>query len=154
MVRKKILKCCCTIGLIGTLISNISLATTGTVTGGEVNIRERADSKALEVSVAKKGEKVEVIGEEGNWYHIKFENVTGYISKDYVDTDYVGNTETTPAPETPVENPPVSETPVETPPDQNTQEPENNSDVTIPEEPESTDNQTPENDETRRKCSR
>lgn len=143
MVRKKILKCCCAIGLIGTLISNISLAATGTVTGGEVNIRERADSKALEVSVAKKGEKVEVIGEEGNWYHIKFENVTGYISKDYVDTDYAGSTEAPQEPETPVENPPTLETPsetkpednppVENSPEQNEQEPENNSNVTTPE---------------------
>ena len=107
MVIKKVLKSICALSFVGIILSGTALAATGTVTGSEVNIREKADSKSLEVSVAKKGEKVEVIGEEGNWYHVKFENVTGYMSKDYVDTDYTSEDTSTSSVTPELEAPPV-----------------------------------------------
>lgn len=99
---KKFFKSVCILAIAEILLTTTALAATGTVTGERVRIRKEADSKSIEVSLAKKGEKVEVIGDEGNWYHVKFENVTGYISKDYVSTDYSSstpNTTTTPEPE-------------------------------------------------------
>lgn len=78
--------------LILIMIPSYVFAVSGKVTGTNVRIREKASSKSPEVSVATKGEKVDVIGEEDNWYQVKFENVTGYISKDYVDTDYKSTT--------------------------------------------------------------
>ena len=80
------------IGIV--LLTNSVFGVTGTVTGEKVRIREKASSNSSEISLATKGEKVDVIGEEGNWYKITFEKITGYISKDYVDTTYnSGNTE-------------------------------------------------------------
>lgn len=74
--------------LISSLFVNSVFATTGKVTGNVVRIREKADVKSPEVSVATKNETVEVIGEEENWYKVNFEKVTGYISKDYVEANY------------------------------------------------------------------
>lgn len=74
--------------LVSSLFVNSVFATTGKVTGNIVRIREKADVKSPEVSVATKNETVEIIGEEGNWYKVNFEKVTGYISKDYVEANY------------------------------------------------------------------
>jgi SH3-like domain-containing protein len=78
-----------TAGAIGfMLMGNSVFAVTGTVTGSSVRIRKDASKSSEEVSVATKGEKVNVIGDDGDWYKVEFEDVTGYISKDYVDTQY------------------------------------------------------------------
>ena len=44
MVIKKVLKSICALSLVGIILSGTALAATGTVTGSEVNIREKADS--------------------------------------------------------------------------------------------------------------
>ena len=88
---RDVLKTLSIIVLMMILLTSSVFAVTGTVTGSTVRIREGASSNSPEVSAAKKGEKVEIIGEEGNWYHVKFETKTGYISKDYVDTDYTSD---------------------------------------------------------------
>jgi len=76
-------------GFIGlTFLCNSVIATSGTVTGTSVRIREEASSSSEVISVATQGEKVNVISEEDGWYKVEFENVTGYISKDYVNTDF------------------------------------------------------------------
>ena len=139
-MAKKFFKVCLAIVVMLILLTSSVLATTGTVTGSTVRIREKADSKSPEVSAATKGEKVEIIGEEGNWYKVKFEKITGYISKDYVDTDYSSGSSTStttttqeseasneivqePEPETPVETTQESEKVGET--EEITQEQEN-----------------------------
>ena len=70
------------------LLSNSVSAVTGKVTGNSVRIREKASSSSEVISLATKGEEVNVIGEEDGWYKIEFEDVTGYISTSYIDTDY------------------------------------------------------------------
>jgi len=85
---KRVVKTMLSMGIILVLLSSSVLAVTGKVTGNTVRIREKASSNSAEVSAATKDEVVEILGEEGDWYHVKFENVTGYMSKDYVDTDY------------------------------------------------------------------
>ena len=115
------------------LLTSSVLAVTGTVTGSTVRIREKASSNSPEVSAATKGEKVEIIGEEGNWYQVKFEKVTGYISKDYVDTDEAVTTTTTPEPE-PEPAAPEPESPVVEEP-----EPEQPEQAQEPEVPETTE---------------
>ena len=94
-MAKKVVKIMLSMGLVLVLLSSSVLAVTGKVTGNTVRIREKASSNSAEISVATKGEVVEIIGEEGNWYHIKFEKVTGYISKDYVDTEYTSEDSST-----------------------------------------------------------
>lgn len=132
---KKVLKGMCAFGVSFVLLSQSVLAASGKVTGNNVRIREKADSKAPEISVATKGETVEVIGEEGNWYQVNFENVTGYISKDYVDTDYAENsqaavTEIPTEPETPPQEP-VEENPTEEIPEVVSEEPSQEPEVTV-----------------------
>lgn len=62
----------------------------GTVNGEAVRIREKASTSSEVISLAVEGEKVNVIGKEGDWYKVEFENVTGYISSSYVDTEFNG----------------------------------------------------------------
>lgn len=68
-------------------LHNYSFAATGTVTGSSVRIRKEASATSEVISVATKGEKVEVLAEEDGWYKINFEDITGYISADFVETD-------------------------------------------------------------------
>lgn len=84
------------VSFIAVILLNVQVfaSATGKVTGNHVRIREKASSKSIEVSVAMKDEKVEILGEEGDWYYIKFEKVTGYISKEFVDTDYKSDSNT------------------------------------------------------------
>ena len=124
MVKRVLLS----MAIILILLTTSVFAVTGKVTGSKVRIREKADIKSIEVSVAKKDEIVNVIGEEGDWYKVQFENVTGYMSKEYVDTDYKAgdqdkepdltpsttpnDQEQTPEPETPttqIDNPPETD---------------------------------------------
>lgn len=151
---KRVLKIVVAMSVITILLTSSALAVTGTVTGSTVRIREKASSNSQEISVATKGEKVEIIGEEGNWYQVKFEKVTGYISKDYVDAEEAVTTTTTtpepvsepeePAPTTepettesenlepePAEEAPVESEPVETTTPVQTQEYEENQTITL-----------------------
>ena len=84
MIRR-VVKVALVIGLILIFFAGSVLAATGRVTGNNVRIRAKASSNSEEKSVATKNEKVEILGEEGDWYYIKFENVTGYMSKDYIE---------------------------------------------------------------------
>ncbi|MBR4627189.1 MAG: PASTA domain-containing protein [Ruminococcus sp.] len=49
-----------------------------------LNIRQMATTDSKIIGGADKGEKVEIIGEDGSWYIIKYKNVKGYVSKDYI----------------------------------------------------------------------
>lgn len=101
------------------LLGSSVFAATGKVTGSKVRIREKADASSKELSIATQGETVEVIGEEGDWYKVNFEKYTGYMSKEYIDTDFSGGSTTsepvTETPTTPTEEPEEPETPTETP---------------------------------------
>lgn len=56
----------------------------------EVNIREKADKNADIVGGLLKGERVEVLSDEGDWYKISYEDsdsnkkMTGYAAKQFV----------------------------------------------------------------------
>lgn len=49
-----------------------------------LNIRKSPSMESEIIGGADKGEKVVIIGEDGNWYIIRYQNVTGYVSKDYI----------------------------------------------------------------------
>lgn len=66
-------------------ISTISkAATTLKVTGDTLNIRKIPSTDSKVVAMLFKGVECEMLGEEGNWYKIKYKTYTGYVSKDYV----------------------------------------------------------------------
>lgn len=89
--KKFILSCLC---ILFFSFSNEVFAATGIVTGKTVRIRESADSNSDIVTNAYRNDEVTVLDEEGEWYHVKYEGKTGYISKEYVEVkEYVGTSE-------------------------------------------------------------
>ena len=58
-------------------------AATVEVTGDTLNIRKGPSTSSNIVATLSKGVKCELVGEEGDWYQIKYKNYSGYISKQY-----------------------------------------------------------------------
>ena len=92
-----------------------SIAATGTATVDSLRVREKPSASSEIVEMLSVGQKVEILGTEGDWYKIKFNNVIGYVSKTYLSTTDVitGAETTTPTTTTPTETTP--ETPSATP---------------------------------------
>lgn len=67
-------------------------ASTGTITGKSVRLREKATTDSEALTTMKKGEKVEILSEVENWYNVNFEDKTGYVSKDYVEVEEIADT--------------------------------------------------------------
>lgn len=87
---KKICLLCCVFFII--LLKYNVFAQMGTVTGKNVRLRESATTDSKILSTMSKNEKVEIIGEEDNWYNVKYKDKTGYVSKDYVKLEEVIDT--------------------------------------------------------------
>lgn len=72
-------------------ISSTSSAntTTGTVINVTTNLRVRSDSGTNYgvIGYLYNGQKVEIQGEKGDWYKIKFNSSSGYISKEYIKSE-------------------------------------------------------------------
>lgn len=85
----KLKKVAITLAVILFILTNIkySLGVTGKITAETIRIRAEAttDSKIIEIGNA--GEKVDILGLEGDWYKVSFKNKTGYIYKDYLTPD-------------------------------------------------------------------
>lgn len=138
-VTKRCLGICLFVSIILIVLSNVVLAETGTIIASSVRIREDATTSSEVISVAKKDEEVEVIGEKNGWYQVKFENITGYISADYVKTNYTAESqsqEPTQEPEEPVQEPESKPEEPQTPqePVQNETKPEINSTINLEKE--------------------
>ena len=66
-------------------ISTYSYGTdTGVITGETVKLRQVASLEAKLVTLLSVNDKVEVLGQEGDWYKVKYKENTGYVYKDYV----------------------------------------------------------------------
>lgn len=85
----KLKKVAITLAVILFILTNIkySLGVTGKITAETIRIRAEAttDSKIIEIGNA--GEKVDIVGVEGDWYKVSFKGKTGYIYKDYLTPD-------------------------------------------------------------------
>ena len=66
------------------LVSNKSMATTATVNTDTLKLRKEASTDSDVLSLLNLGEKLEVIEKVGDWYKVKVNNKTGYVSKDYI----------------------------------------------------------------------
>ena len=68
---------------------------TGTVKVGDsrLNVRAKASMSGKVIGKLYTGNKVEIKGEDGNWYKINYKGKTGYISKKYVKTSSTTITE-------------------------------------------------------------
>ncbi|NLT10475.1 MAG: SH3 domain-containing protein, partial [Ruminococcus sp.] len=50
----------------------------------DLNVRKGPSTDSDRIGSLAKGTKMEIVGSEGNWYKIVYENGYGYVSKDYV----------------------------------------------------------------------
>ncbi|MBQ9459100.1 MAG: SH3 domain-containing protein [Oscillospiraceae bacterium] len=57
---------------------------TGVITGDIVNVRRGPGVSYERVETLAKGREVTVLGEEDGWYHIQWNNSTGYVLKEYL----------------------------------------------------------------------
>ena len=67
------------------IFSGIVKATEVEITGDIINLRQEASTDSTIIIQIAKGEKCELLEEEGNWYRIKYGDYTGYVSKDYAE---------------------------------------------------------------------
>lgn len=89
-----------TLSILAIMITSISLffintsfaANTATVTVETANLRETASSSSKILELINKGESVEVVEKEEDWYKVKYKGIVGYLRNDLVS---VSNEETT-----------------------------------------------------------
>lgn len=107
------------------LVSNKSMATTAIVNTDTLKLRKEASTDSDVLSLLNLGEKLEVIEKAGDWYKVKVNNKTGYVSKDYikvseeisnnnVEEENVDNTNQTTNTQTPTETTVIEEQQEET----------------------------------------
>lgn len=60
-----------------------------TIDGSSVNCREKASTSASSLGKFAEGDYVCVTGQNDDWYRISYKGGSAYVSKDYVDGDYV-----------------------------------------------------------------
>ena len=71
--------------IIMTMIATVAWAATGTVNTQDSNMREGASTSKNVIKQLAKGTEVNILSEEGEWYQISVNNITGYVNKKYID---------------------------------------------------------------------
>ena len=107
-MKKKKISTIVIIFILLIIVALNSIAATGTATVDSLRVREKPSASSEIVEMLSVGQKVEILGTEGDWYKIKFNNVIGYVSKTYLSTTDVitGAETTTPTTTTPTETTP------------------------------------------------
>ena len=59
-------------------------AKSGTVNATSLNVRKEPSADAEKAGSLKNGTKVEILGEEGDWYQIRYNDLTGYAKKEFI----------------------------------------------------------------------
>ena len=73
------------ISLASMLFINISLAAnTGTINVDVANLRREANAESTILEQITLNQEVEILGEEGDWYQVTYNQITGYVSKELV----------------------------------------------------------------------
>ena len=70
--------------IIMTMIATVAWAATGTVNTQDLNMREGASTSKKVIKQLAKGTEVNILSEEGEWYQISVNNITGYVNKKYI----------------------------------------------------------------------
>ena len=63
---------------------NASIASTGIVNTPAARVREKASTDSEIIKNIYEDDKVEIVGEEGEWYKVKIDGKTGYVSKSLI----------------------------------------------------------------------
>lgn len=85
--KKKILVSLIIILMLLTITIVSSAASDGVITGKTVKLREEPSMDGSLVTLLSVDNKVEVLGKDGEWYHIKYKDYEGYVYQDYVDVE-------------------------------------------------------------------
>lgn len=64
-------------------ISVVSSAATVKITADFINVRKEASTSSNVIATLSKDVECEYLGEEGEWYKVKYQRYTGYVSKEY-----------------------------------------------------------------------
>lgn len=104
-MKKKKISTIVIIFILLIIVALNSIAATGTATVDSLRVREKPSASSEIIEMISVGQKAEILGVEGDWYKVKFNNVVGYVSKTYLSTtDVITGTETTtPTTTTPTE---------------------------------------------------
>lgn len=80
------------------LTSSITIAVSeqkGKVVTDTLRLRKEASLESTVLELLYKDNEVEIVGEEGDWYKVKYNTYTGYVSKEFVEKESQNSTETT-----------------------------------------------------------
>ncbi len=61
-----------------------AVAETGTVRVGDLMLREKPSTSANKLYTLSMGDEVEILGQEGDWYKVRFGKLTGYVYASYI----------------------------------------------------------------------
>lgn len=70
--------------LWGLVITSNSLATTAIVNTDTLKLRKEASTDSTVLELLNQNQQIEVIKQEGDWYQVKYDGITGYVHKDYI----------------------------------------------------------------------
>ncbi len=74
--------------LISMFFINISFAAnTGKIIVETARLREKPDTDSKVLELTSQGEEVEILEEDGEWYKVKYNKITGYIRKDLIEVE-------------------------------------------------------------------
>lgn len=80
------------------IMASSTFANTGTLKDTDfLNVRENPSTSANIVTVLPENASFDILSEEGDWYKIKYQNTTGYVSKQYVSVSEVNTNSNIPA---------------------------------------------------------
>ena len=83
---KKLLNILSIIIIFALIMASVSFANTGTLKDTDfLNVRESPSTSSNVVTVLPADASFDIIAEEGDWYQIKYQDYTGYVSKQYVE---------------------------------------------------------------------
>lgn len=94
-LRNVILVLILNIVLILICINIPTYAYTGEITTETLRIRKEPSTDASVLGLVTTGDEVEILAEEGDWIKVKFGDITGYVSSQYVKKSTVSSTNTT-----------------------------------------------------------
>lgn len=91
-MKNKVLKSILFVTILLIFSMSVTLAQTGKVTNTDyLNLREGPSTSSNLLTKMPGDATFEIIGEEGDWYQIKYQDYTGYVSKQYVQVEQDNN---------------------------------------------------------------
>lgn len=84
MSNKKKILAILVITILIIINANSAFAKTGTVTTETLRVRKSASTDSTILEMLNQGDKIEIEGEEGEWYQVTVNGKKGYVSKEYV----------------------------------------------------------------------